>query len=247
MAEIKLPLAGKEESAPALNTCQNEVAGEENLFRHLRVCRTQIEWTFKVPVPLTTEGAINYRVNLLKVELELFSGDTSCNCRFGKHFEYCIRTRGTDDGRRPLYLPHCCKEQARDSIQKCALLPSEVAYKKIELHRKENVVDRSFIDDLLKLLKLVPEGFRAIAKSAQPRSCSQTNELPKGFITNDETVRPRFVIQTQQLCTGSVGDKLRCDRDPESSDLQKLVPREARISRSKFHKLASDDRPPQSM
>lgn len=77
MVELKLAFAEEEENALFLDTCKDEVVGEENLSGHLSDSRTETEPTIGASVHSTTEVSVNCRVDLLKVEPEFFIGKTS--------------------------------------------------------------------------------------------------------------------------------------------------------------------------
>lgn len=71
-----------------------------------------------------------------------------------------------------------------------------------------------------------------------------TDELPRCFesITNNEAGRP-WPNRIEEFSDGVVDDMLKCGYDPKFSDLRTSLSLEAQVSRSRFGKLASENRP----
>lgn len=121
---MKLALEEEEENARNSDIYKDAVVGGEHRSRYLRDSLIQTEPALECPVPSTAEDAVNCRVDLLKVKLEIFAGNTSYYSIFVKHFGNSLESMLKTDGQLLPYLLQYCKVRARDVTEECIFRPA---------------------------------------------------------------------------------------------------------------------------
>ena len=253
MAKLRLALAEEEENLVNRDEVKGGVMVSEHLSRYLGDCHVQNDAPQKTSLVPVVKPAVDYRLDLLRVELESFAGCSSTYWRFVKQLEYYVEGRVRDDGQSLLYLMHYCKGQARDAIAECVMLPPTLTSNRAretlkDLYGQDHVVARSLIDGLLQGLKPLVEDSDALTKlSLKMLNCevalTQMNCMSDlNSLQTMERITRVLPTRLQDLWARTVDDILGRGVEPRFQDLQHLVSREARIARSRFGKLAANSK-----
>ena len=73
---------------------------------------------------------VEVQLELPRVELTPFDGDAARYWKFMRQFETFVEAKVSNDEQRFLYLLHYCRGKAKEAIEECVLLPSEVGYQR---------------------------------------------------------------------------------------------------------------------
>ncbi|CAH8615647.1 unnamed protein product [Dicrocoelium dendriticum] len=198
-------------------------------------------------VPLIAEAG------LPKVELAYFDGHPADYWRFVKHFEFYVKSKVVDDGRRLLYLIHYCKGRDRLAIGNCVMLPPGQCYERARCIRRDlfgqaHYIARASIEGPLQGAKSIPNNVDALSELAiKMENCHITLKQRNYEADVDFSTTLVYIVRalpnTLQHKWAKVVDQLTLSgHEPSFLKLTTFVSSRTRIARSRFGQLA--DRSP---
>ena len=103
------------------------------------------------PLPLSE---IIYKLELPKIELPYFDGDSSTYHYFIREFETQVESRVKQNSQRLSYLLHYCKGRAKRAISGCVMLPETEGYSSARsilgnMFGQAHVVAKSLLDKIV--------------------------------------------------------------------------------------------------
>ena len=111
------------------------------------------------------------KLDLPKIELEVFDGNPRNYWRFVQQFKYYVEARVVDSGQRLLYLLHYSRGAAKEAISERAMLPPVVAYERAreilrDLFGREHVVARALLEDMFRKLRPIHDNAQSLSRLA---------------------------------------------------------------------------------
>ena len=196
------------------------------------------------PLPLSE---IIYKLELPKIELPYFDGDSSTYHYFIREFETQVESRVKQNGQRLSYLLHYCKGRAKRAISGCVMLPESEGYSNArailsDMFGQAHVVARSLLDKIVngKPIRNCSDDLWEL--SIEMQNCYTTlNQMSyisdlNSHTTLEKVVR-RLPHELQQRWVEKASELYEKGIEPSFKDLIEYVRKRARVAGCRYSTL----------
>ena len=196
------------------------------------------------PLPLSE---IIYKLELPKIELPYFDGDSSTYHYFIREFETQVESRVKQNSQRLSYLLHYCKGRAKRAISGCVMLPETEGYSSARsilrnMFGQAHVVARSLLDKIVygKPVRNCSDDLWEL--SIEMQNCHTTlNQMSYMSDLNSHTTLERVVRrlprELQQRWVENASELYEKGIEPSFKDLIEYVQKRARVAGCRYSTL----------